>query len=130
MGELTKNGDVTLKMGDSGTIVGSESEPLDRAASPSGSGVSGDSRSKWGDDDNYHLKKITDYKTYAKGLMDIALLSANANQLRHAIQLCYPFNLVMVTLLSLSIILQVIASSILLIERLTISSKDYAKVKK
>ena len=129
MGDVSKNG-VTVKMGDSGSIVTSETDPLeDRAASPAGPG---DNRSGRGDyqDDNYHLKKITDYKTYAKGLMDIALLSANANQLRHAVTLCQPFMTIMVALLSLSIILQVIASSILLIERLTIKNGDYDRVKK
>ena len=33
-----------------------------------------------------HLRTIADYKSMAKGLTDIALLSANVNQLRH------PFN--------------------------------------
>ena len=43
-----------------------------------------------------------------QGLMDIALLSANANQLRTALELpCEPFRTVLVILLSLSILLQV-----------------------
>ena len=65
-----------------------------------------------------------------QGLMDIALLSANANQLRHALELCQPIKTVMVSLMSLSIFLQVLASCVLLIERLTIKTKDYEAVKK
>ena len=62
--------------------------------------------------------------------MDIALLSANANQLRHALELCAPFRNLLIVLLSMSIVLQVIASGVLLIERLTYKKEDYAKCHK
>ena len=62
--------------------------------------------------------------------MDIALLSANANQLRHALELCAPFRTLLIILLSISIVLQVIASGILLIERLTFRKEDYSKCNK
>merc|ERR1712013_282119 len=74
-----------------------------------------------------HLERMTDYKSYAKGLMDIALLSANANQLRHALELCAPFRTLLIILLSLSIILQVVASVILAMERIFCREEDYPK---
>jgi len=77
------------------------------------------------DDENFHLLKISDYKTYCKGLMDIALLSANANQLRHALELCAPYRTLLIVLFSLSIVLQVVAGVLLLVERLTCKKKDY-----
>ena len=40
--------------------------------------------------------------------MDIALLSANANQLRHALELCAPYRTLLIVLFSLSILLQVV----------------------
>ena len=43
------------------------------------------------EDDVDHLEKMTDFKSYSKGLMDIALLTANANQLRHTLEICEPF---------------------------------------
>ena len=47
-------------------------------------------------------------KNFAKGLVDIALLTANANQLTHAIQLQDESMRILITLLiSLSILLQV-----------------------
>ena len=47
-------------------------------------------------------------KNFAKGLVDIALLTANANQLTHAIQLQNEDMKILITLLiSLSILLQV-----------------------
>ena len=47
-------------------------------------------------------------KNFAKGLVDIALLTANANQLTHAIQLQNESMKILITvLISLSIILQV-----------------------
>ena len=100
------------------------------------------------DDATAHLEKISDYKTYCKvrhlsypcrfpgpkmynlrpqGLMDIALLSANANQLRHAMDLCAPYRSLLIVLISLSIILQVVASCLLLVERITCRKKDYVK---
>ena len=59
--------------------------------------------------------------------MDIALLSANANQLRHALELCQPFRNLLIMLLSLSIILQVVASVILAMERIFCREEDYPK---
>ena len=108
------------------------------------------------DETTDHLNKISDYKSYCKvrkmaellsytitiyfilhqynvyflikGLMDIALLTANANQLRNSLELCTPFKYLLVTLFSLSILLQVFATVLLLIERLTCYRKqDYKK---
>ena len=62
-----------------------------------------------------------------QGLMDIALLSANANQLRHAMELCAPYRSLLIVLFSLSIVLQVVASCLLLVERITCRKKDYVK---
>merc|ERR1719308_456290 len=59
--------------------------------------------------------------------MDIALLTANANQLRHSLELCAPYRTLLIILLSISIVLQVIASGILLIERLTFKKEDYSR---
>merc|ERR1712183_803477 len=73
-----------------------------------------------------HLEKMADYKSYAKGLMDIALLSANANQLRHAFDICEPFRTPMVVMILLSILLQVVASCLLLLERVTCHKRDFA----
>jgi len=78
-------------------------------------------------DNTSHLQKISDFKTYAKGLMDIALLTANANQLRHAFELCMPFRTILIVLLTTSIVLQVFASCLLLVERLTVRKKDYKR---
>merc|ERR1712034_11022 len=74
-----------------------------------------------------HLKKISEYKTFALGLMDIALLSANANQLRESLELCGPYRPLMITLLTISIVLQVIASAILIKERATYKKEEYKK---
>ena len=69
------------------------------------------------DDKFSHLEKISDWKTYCKvrhfsmltrkeicfvfqGLMDIALLSANANQLRHAMELSAPYQHLLIVLFS------------------------------
>eukprot|EP00090_Calanus_glacialis_P037776 TRINITY_DN6539_c0_g1_i2.p1 TRINITY_DN6539_c0_g1~~TRINITY_DN6539_c0_g1_i2.p1 ORF type:complete len:113 (+),score=33.10 TRINITY_DN6539_c0_g1_i2:59-397(+) len=82
------------------------------------------------DEKEGHLEKMTDYKSYAKGLMDIALLSANANQLRHALELCAPFRNLLIVLLSISIVLQLIASGILLVERMTFKKEEYSKCHK
>ena len=61
--------------------------------------------------------------------MDIALLSANANQLRHAMELCAPYRTLLIVLFSLSITLQVVASCLLLVERVTTKKKDYTKAR-
>jgi len=76
------------------------------------------------------LDKMSEYKTYAKGLMDIALLSANANQLRHALELCAPFKILLIVLLTISILLQITASAILCIENIKRRRKDYSKCHK
>ena len=62
--------------------------------------------------------------------MDIALLTANANQLRHALELCEPFKSLLIVLLSLSIFLQIVASAILLLERLMFKKEEYSKCHK
>lgn len=78
------------------------------------------------DPDTGHLEKMTDFKSYAKGLMDLALLTANANQMRHAFDICEPFKTIMVILLGISILLQLLASCLLLAERMLAKRKDYA----
>lgn len=49
-------------------------------------------------------------KTLAQGMMDLALLSANANQLRYVLESnrSHPYFYVSLTFISISIILQVI----------------------
>eukprot|EP00091_Calanus_sinicus_P010633 TRINITY_DN2457_c0_g1_i1.p2 TRINITY_DN2457_c0_g1~~TRINITY_DN2457_c0_g1_i1.p2 ORF type:complete len:177 (-),score=78.13 TRINITY_DN2457_c0_g1_i1:18-479(-) len=79
------------------------------------------------DEPEDHLKKMSEYKTFALGLMDIALLSANANQLRESLELCGPYRPLMITLLTISIVLQVIASAILIKERATYKKEEYKK---
>ena len=54
------------------------------------------------DESNYYQSK-----NFAKGLVDIALLTANANQLTHAIHLQNEMRILIIVLISLSIILQV-----------------------
>ena len=72
-----------------------------------------------------HLKKISEYKTVALGLMDIALLSANANQLRESLELCGAYRPIMITLFTISIVLQIISSALLMLERITRQKEDY-----
>ena len=79
------------------------------------------------EENSLQLKKMSDYKTFAKGLMDVALLSANTNQLRHALGQCGPFYWLRVSLLCASILLQILASVVLIKERLTCRMKDYQK---
>jgi len=85
------------------------------------------------DDDPYmdgnvsHLEKMTDYKSYAKGLMDIALMSANANQLRNALEMRTPYSTVLTGMISASLLLQVIATIILVVERMTCRKHDYLR---
>jgi len=79
------------------------------------------------EDKAVQLKKMSDYKTFAKGLMDVALLSANTNQLRHAIERCSSFYWLRIALLVTSILLQILASVFLIKERLTCRKKDYQK---
>jgi len=82
------------------------------------------------EEDAAHLQKMTDYKSYAKGLMDIALMSANANQLRTALEYPLPFNTVVVGMISLSLVLQIVATLLLVIERMTCRKKDFARCHK
>merc|ERR1712242_73452 len=82
------------------------------------------------DDPSEHLVKMSDYQAYCKGLMNIALLSANASQLREAIELCQPMKTIIITLMSLSISLQVAASGLLVVERMTCKKEDYIKCHK
>ena len=82
--------------------------------------------------DNSHLsipKTKIDNNIPIQGLMDIALLSANANQLRHAMELCAPYRSLLIVLFSVSIVLQVVASCILLVERITCKKKDFVKAR-
>ena len=81
-------------------------------------------------DPSEHLEKMTDYQSYCKGLMNLALLSANASQLREAIELCQPIKTIVISLVSLSIVLQVLASCLLLVERMTCKLEDYSKCHK
>merc|ERR1712013_13315 len=82
------------------------------------------------DHDAVHLVMMTEYKRYSKGLMDIALLTANANQLRHTLEICGPYKAFLVALLSISILLQVVASIVLMVERMTCRKKDFASCHK
>merc|ERR1719416_384228 len=71
-----------------------------------------------------HLEKISDYIAYGKSLMSIALLTANANQLRFAFELDSDYRIFLVIL---SILLQVIASILLFITRYSYKSQQYQK---
>ena len=86
--------------------------------------------SKGEDDASDNLEKIADYQSYAKGLMNLALLSANASQLREATELCLPTRTVVISLLCLSIMFQLVASSLLVVERLTCKGEEYNKCHK
>ena len=57
--------------------------------------------------------------------MDIALLTANANQLRNSLELDIPYQPLLVSLFSLSIVLQIVASGLLLAERINSKRKDH-----
>jgi len=65
--------------------------------------------------------------SYFQSLMSIALLTANANQLRYAFELDSDYRIFLVILLSLSILLQVIASILLFITRYSYKSQQYQK---
>jgi len=73
-----------------------------------------------------HLRKRSEYKNWIKGLMDISLLTANANQLRHAFDLCEPFRTLLILLLSLSILLQLVASCLLVLDHLAAKANNFA----
>jgi len=72
-----------------------------------------------------HLEKISDYIAYGKSLMSIALLSANANQLRYAIELDSDYRIFLIVLLSISILLQVISACLLFVSRSSYKNQDY-----
>merc|ERR1719430_1418225 len=74
---------------------------------------------------NNHLRKMSEYKNWVKGLMDISLLTANANQMRQAFDLCEPFRTLLALLLSLSIILQLVASCLLVLEHLAAKANNF-----
>merc|ERR1719237_842214 len=56
--------------------------------------------------DQLHLKKLSDCKTLSKGLMDVALLTANCAQLRQVLEHCSQWKTLLVILLLLSLSLQ------------------------
>jgi len=68
------------------------------------------------EDINEHLRTMAEQKNWIKGLMDISLLTANANQLRQAFEQCEPFRTLLVVLLSISIVTQVVATCILIFD--------------
>lgn len=67
-------------------------------------------------------------KTIAQGLLDVALLTANASQLKYLLQVGkeHEFYYVMMTLISLSIILQVVTGCLMLL----IANTNVNEVKK
>merc|ERR1712112_466152 len=76
----------------------------------------GDSEVPMSDQDKIdHLEKISDYIAYGKSLMSIALLSANANQLRYALELESDYR----------ILLQVVAAFLLFVSRNSYKTQDY-----
>ena len=79
------------------------------------------------DEEIDHLQRMSDFKTFSKGLMDIALLSANANQLRAALEYPPEYQSVVIKLIILSLFLQMVAMFVLLAERVTCNKKDYVK---
>jgi len=68
------------------------------------------------EDIKLHLRTMAEQKNWIKGLMDISLLTANANQLRQAFDQCEPFRTLLVVLLSISIVTQVVATCILIFD--------------
>jgi len=78
------------------------------------------------DNVNNHLRTMSEYKNWIKGLMDISLLTANANQMRQAFDLCEPFRTLLVLLLSLSITLQLVASCLLVLDHLAAKANNFA----
>merc|ERR1711915_1127353 len=57
-------------------------------------------------------------------------MSANANQLRTALEYPIPYKGVIVGMISLSLILQIVASLMLVIERMTCKKKEFARCHK
>ena len=74
------------------------------------------------DVDVNHLQQISDFKSLAKGSMDVAYLLATVNQLRNAHQ-----DLVM-GLLGISLVLQVTSSILLLVEKMSMSYTNRKKI--
>ena len=68
------------------------------------------------DGDLVELEKMSDYKSFSKGMMDIALMSANANQLRTALFYPFRYKWIVVGFIIMSMVLQVIASCLLILE--------------
>merc|ERR1712142_455374 len=74
-----------------------------------------------------NITNISQYKSMAKGLMDVAHLTATANQLRQVLELCSYFP---ATLFIFSILLQVLGCIILLVERFYSQLQDYERSNK
>merc|ERR1719362_489425 len=72
-------------------------------------------------------------KTIAQGMLDVALLTANASQLKYVLQLgnSHPFYELMLSLIVISIILQALQGCLLLLVAVnSINSEDEGKLKK
>merc|ERR1712020_758917 len=72
-------------------------------------------------------------KTIAQGMLDVALLTANASQLKYVLQLGdkHPFYELMISLIVISIILQALQGAFLLLVAFnSINSEDDSKLKK
>ena len=80
-------------------------------------------------DVNHPLQQISDFKSLAKGSMDVAYLFATVNQLRTAYQLAAPYESLVVGLLIFSLVLQVTSSILLLVEKMS-EPMSYTKRKK
>ncbi|XP_021960378.1 ninjurin-2 isoform X2 [Folsomia candida] len=64
-----------------------------------------------------NVNRYATKKTIAQGMLDIALLTANASQLKYVLQVGkerHPFYTLMVTLISISIVLQVVSGGLAL----------------
>ena len=79
-------------------------------------------------DVNHPLHQISDFKSLAKGSMDVAYLLATVNQLRNAHQLAQPYEDLMYGLLSISLVLQVTSSILLLVEKMSMSYTNRKKI--
>merc|ERR1711962_298653 len=72
------------------------------------------------------LKKLSDYKTVSKGLMDIALLTANCAQSRQVLDHCSDWRWVVTGLLIFSLLLQFVCVCLLYLERLSNRRRDFS----
>lgn len=79
-------------------------------------------------DVNHPLQQISDFKSLAKGSMDVAYLLATVNQLRNAHQLVDPYKDLMYGLLSISLVFQVTSSILLLVEKMSMSYTNRKKI--